>query len=199
MEKRRTFDYPNPQMGLVLQHFYEEHPEVIDRAGHEFFEYVQAVQGRVPKEKIEQLFNEWFAYDFHLKTDKSTIETYIFRNPDDLSAEELDLMQQANDHNFTGYFWIKDVDAETQVLTLLELSTEKLYEVRDVTASQSIAGGAGLIASRLIQINGDWYFASDPIWFMPMPLAGKDGLNFIDAVRHHFGVAEPPIDNPADD
>ena len=204
MSKKMTFDYPNPQMGLVLQHFYDLHPEVVDRAGHQFFDNVHAMQERVAKEKIESLFNEWFIYDFHLKTDKTALETYLHRNPDNLDARELDLMKQALDSNFTGYFWIEKVDPESQLLVLRQFDTGKIYEVHDMTASQSVTSNAGIVAIRMIQIDGDWFFASDPIYFMPIPALtesahsdGSDnndsriqadrGQDFLDVVKLHYG------------
>jgi len=194
MQERQTFDYPNPQMGLVLQHFYEDNSQVVDRAGQEFFNYVQAVQEKVAKEKIEQLFNEWFVYDFKLKTGKTPLETYVHRNPDDLSEHDIDLMKQAGENNFTGYFWIEKVDAKTQLLTIRECVTNTRYEIRDVTASQSVKDNAGLVAARLIQLDDQWYFASDPIYFFPTPVpVEKDsGANFIDVVKMHYGLWNAP-------
>ncbi|MCL2438359.1 MAG: hypothetical protein FWC99_04660 [Coriobacteriia bacterium] len=192
MQERQSFDYPSPQMGLVLQHFYEQHPEVVDRAGQEFFAYVQVTQERVPKEKIEQLFNEWLAYDFRLKTGKTALETYIYRNPDELDAQELDLMQQANDSSYVSHFWIEKVDTKSQMLTLRECSTDAHFEVRDATASQSIEDNAGLVAARLIRLDGCWYFASDPIYFLPIPSTEDKGQSFIDVVKLHYGIWAPP-------
>ncbi|MCL2526232.1 MAG: hypothetical protein FWE46_04180 [Coriobacteriia bacterium] len=190
MTDPENFEYPNPQMSLVLRHFYDDNTDVLDRAGHEFFSYVQAMQERVPQDKIEQLFNEWFVYDFKLKTGKTPLETYLYRNPDELDERELDLMQQAGDSQFTSYFWIEDVDSATQTLTLRECDNAVIYKVRDATASQMIEGGAGLVAIRMIQIDNEWYFASDPISFMPVPALGQDGHNrpFIDVVKMHYGM-----------
>jgi uncharacterized protein YegJ (DUF2314 family) len=189
---RLEFDYPNPQMGLVLQHFYEQHPEVVDRAGQEFFASVQAVQEKISKGKVEQLFNEWMVYDFCLKTGKTALETYIYRNPNELDARELDLMQQAGDSSYVSHFWIGDVSAEDEILTLHECGTDTCYKVRDVTASQSVSSNAGLIAARLIQLDGDWYFASDPAYFLPNPPFAEDGSgqSFIDVIKLHYGTGE---------
>ena len=197
MSKRLDFEYPNPQMGLVLKHFYEQHPEVVDRAGQEFFSYVQAIQEKVPKEKIEQLFNEWFVYDFQLKTGKTALQTYIYRNPDDLDDRELDLMQQANETSYTSHFWIATVDAQTELLAIKECDNDASFEVRDVTASQSVQDNAGMIAARLIQLDGNWYFASDPIFFLPSPENADDGSgqSFIDVVKLHYGRWEVPADD----
>ena len=205
MDKRQSFDYPNPQMGLVLQHFYEHHPEVVDRAGHEFFEYVHAMQERVQQEKIEALFNEWFIYDFHLKTDKTPLETYIYRNPDNLDEYELDLMEQVLEKNFTGYFWVDKVEPEKQLMTLVQLETGKFYKILDATASQIVESNSGVVAIRLVNINGQWYFASDPVYFMPItPIRTEiedddgeieTGQNFIDVVKSHYGfVGEIPLE-----
>ena len=194
MQERQSFDYPNPQMGLVLQHFYEQHPEVVDRAGHEFFAQVQAVQEKVQKEKIEQLFNEWLVYDFCLKTGKTALETYIYRNPDNLDDSELELMRQAGASNYTSHFWIETLDAQKQLLILKECSSGKAFEVRDATASQSVASKAGIVAARLIQIDSRWYFASDPIYFMPFPPLSEDnrGQNFAEVVKLHYGMWNTP-------
>ena len=188
--QRQDFDYPNPQMGLVLKHFYEQHPEVVDRAGQEFFSYVQAIQERVAKEKIEQLFNEWFVYDFQLKTGKTALETYIYRNPDELDEDELDLMQQAGDSSYVGHFLIGEVNAETELMVLHECGTGVSYEIRDVTATQSVKSNAGLISARIIKLEDNWYFASDPIYFLPIPPPAdkSKGQGFIDVVKLHYGV-----------
>ena len=193
--QRQDFDYPNPQMGLVLKHFYEQHPEVVDRAGQEFFSYVQAVQERVAQEKIEQLFNEWLVYDFLLKTGKTALETYIYRNPDGLDEDELDLMQQAGDSSYVGHFLIGEVSAETELMVLHECGTGVSYEVRDVTATQSVQSNAGLISTRIIQLDGNWYFASDPIYFLPIPSPadGASGQSFIDTVKLHYGMWDVPV------
>ncbi|MCL2403374.1 MAG: hypothetical protein FWC86_03990 [Coriobacteriia bacterium] len=193
MTERQSFDYPDPQMGLVLQHFYEQHPEVVDRAGQEFFAYVQATQERIPKEKIEQLFNEWLVYDFRLKTGKTALETYIYRNPDELDEDKLKLMQQAGESSYVGHFWIKTVNAKTQTLVLEECGSDASFKVYDATASQSIQSNAGLVAARLIQLDGNWFFASDPVFFLPIP-SSEDGerLPFIDLVKLHYGIWTPP-------
>lgn len=193
MEERRGSQYPNPRMSLVLQHFYDHHPEVVDRAGQTFFSYVQATQERIPKEKIEQLFHEWFVYDFHLKTNKTTIETYVYRNPDNLNDEDLELMRQAGESSYSNHFWISEVNPEKETLLLKECNSDKSFEVLDATASQNVPSNAGLIAARLIKLEGTWYFSSDPIYFLPIPPASSEhGEPFIDIVKLHYGIGGPP-------
>lgn len=219
--------FPNLQMGLVLKHFFEDHPSVVDRAGREFFEYVQARQDVVSKEKIEQLFREWLVYDFRLKTGKTAFETYIYRNPDGLSADELSLLQQASDSHFTSHFWVGAVEQEHNLLIIEECHSQKQYSIYDMTAPRHVRSNVGWVAARLIQLTqaGDkglndtspdgkstnWYFASDPVFFVPVvwtpemkqrmtevPLADKstcvDGVPadgrqpFIDIVKMHYGL-----------
>jgi len=194
MQERQSFEYPNPQMSLVLKHFYEEHPEVVDRAGQEFFAHVQAMQERVEQKKIEALFNEWFVYDFHLKTGKTPLETYVYRNPDGLDEGELDLLQQAGDSNYTSHFWVGKVDPGMHSLELRECSDGEIFEVLDVTASQSVASNAGIVAARLIKLDDKWFFASDPIYFMPFPPLSESGKgqNFSDVVKLHYGMWNIP-------
>jgi len=198
MQERQDFDYPNPQMSLVLKHFYEEHPEVVDRAGQEFFDYVQAIQERITQERIEALFNEWFVYDFLMKTHKTPLETYVYRNPDDLDDRELDLMKQAADSSYTDHFWVGTVDPEAHSIELREIGTDKAFVVHDMTASQSVETNAGIVAVRLIQLDGNWYFASDPAYFMPMPHRSEYGIGqeFIDVVKLHYGMWAPPSEQP---
>ena len=206
-----TKRYPNPPMSLVIGHFLEEHRDVMDRAAKEFFEYVQVDEERISDEKSMQLFYEWFVYDFQLKTGKTALETYIFRNPDKLSEQKLDWMKQAGDSNFTSHFWIGKVVKQHHQITLEECSTGQQYKIRDIAASRTAQSNIGWMAARLFEINGRWYLASDPIIYAPLkPTAAmkrhmaevkayEEGdsaskESFIDIVRKNYSINQDEFD-----
>ncbi|MCL2680154.1 MAG: hypothetical protein FWF11_01555 [Coriobacteriia bacterium] len=203
MTYSEEINHPRPQLALVVQHFFEGQAAVVDRAGREFFDYVQACQDLVPKDKIEQLFREWFVFDFLLKTGKTALETYIYRNPDDLDRRELDLLQQASDSAFTAHFWLGQVDLASQLLQLEDCRSTKQYPIRDATAVRHVTSNVGWIAARMIQLDGDWHFASDPLYYAAiaptasmkqrMQQAAQD-RPFIDIVKMHYGLHDRPFE-----
>ena len=199
-----------PRMSLILRHFNEEHPEIVDRADTEFYEYVEADLDEISDFKLNQLFSEWFVFDFKLKTGKSPLETYVHRNPDQLNKEELRDMRAAGKTEFTSTFHVGSVDHEKYEIELIDMETGKKYLVYDLAGSRQLEGDDGLLAVRIYRIQGKWYMASDPIYFLPIPFSqerrdelisvrlapGGEDLkcgSFIEIVRTIYGCDDSDI------
>ena len=161
-------EHPRPKISLVYNHFVERQPDTIHRAGKTFYDYVEASPKNIERERLDEFFVEWFVYDFCLKTNRTPLETYLFRSPAEATEHDLDLLQQAFDSNYLARFWTEEIHREYDAITLRECATGKKRHICAVSSSSEMRGGIGLTAARLIQLNGDWYFALRPVSSNPV-------------------------------
>jgi hypothetical protein len=85
------------------------------------------------EEKDEGVFNEWFVFDFKLSNGKTLLEDFYERNPYNLKMARLQVYKDLQE-NYFGFYKVKEVRLG-EGLTLENLQTAKVYEVREFTAT----------------------------------------------------------------
>jgi hypothetical protein len=133
-----------------------------------FIEQIDPDPEKWDSERLSMYCCEWFLFDFQLPNGQTPLQEYIAKNPDRLSQKNLEDLRQAEESNFTSEFWVNSVDRHNHLLTLEELATGRIIQVRDVSSTSSLEADAGMMAARLMQQGGVWYFAGNPLYFFPV-------------------------------
>lgn len=141
-----------------LLNYYFENPEFredILRAFRSFFNRPQLFFGdKLEKdEKNEEMFNEWFVFDFKLSNNRTPLEDFYETNPYNLNMVQLQIYKDLQDNHF-GFYEVKDVKLG-EGLTLENLQTGKVYQVREYSATFGLKEGQ-VFSARVGKV-GDHY------------------------------------------
>ena len=182
---------PYSEFSKVLKYYSREQPFIFRRAFELFLEQLALPITPLGRELLEMVVAEWFVFDFRLPNGKTVLRDYIDRNPDRLSAQKIDDLSQAEQSNRTAEFWLNSVDREQHYLLLEDIYTGNTIQVYDVSASRTVPSDAGMIIGRVIQQDGQWYFAGNPLGLLPVTATKRlrdmmKGLEVSDEPKQEF-------------
>lgn len=201
---------------LVFDHVLElkssQRDHVLDRAIATFVAETDVDEGFTSDELLQSFFMEWLLFDFDYKSGKSMLEYFINFHPASVSAETIDGLRQSAESNFVSDFLIERVDPKDDMVTISDIRTGEEFEVLDHSLSEVLHQNAsGIIGARLICIDGQWLFAGNPVYFLPVKLTDElkaiirdtsdEQVSFIQMIRDRYGRAreeeiEPPVVYP---
>ena len=173
MAKRKKKKAPRPNQPFrafskVLDYFDTYHLATVDDAMDQFLIMTDPDPEKIAAEQLNGFMREWFVFDYQLPTARSPLEEYIELNPDSLDEGALSDLRQAQSSNMTVAFWINNVDRKEHIITLEALDSDLMIEVYDVSGSKTIPGNSGMIVTRVIQQQDQWFLAGNPLIFMPV-------------------------------
>lgn len=148
---------------LIIQYAAKNHPE-FRRATAEFNQNLQ--EPFKPDDELSALFGEWLIYDFQTDSGVNFINLYCQKNPDDLSAKELEVLKQVADTQFYSAFEIQKIK-RGEYLELEDLSTGKHYRTYDVKGSRT-APEKGTLFTRIGRVEGHWHLVGANPAFFPI-------------------------------
>ncbi len=88
------------------------------------------------RDRDEEIFNEWFVFDFKLKNGKTLLEDFYDENPYNYNMIKLQIYKDLQDNCF-GLYRVKDIQLG-EWLKLENLKTGKTYQVREFSATFSL-------------------------------------------------------------
>lgn len=118
-------------------------------------------------ENISALFNEWLIFDYKLPSGSTIISEYYSKNPDGLSNQLMNELNQIIQTNIYDLFEVEKVDPGISV-TVWGLFSGKRYEVLEISLSLSLGKRKGCFVNRIAKIDGNYYFIGSNPAFLPV-------------------------------
>ena len=186
----------------VLKHYFtsKQYASEIERALREFFDIQQTgpLKELVMSEQEDQLFQEWFLYDFKLQSGFTPLEYFYASNPYHLSSGDLAVYKDLQENDY-GLFEVMDV-AIDKGITVKNMQSKSVVMVVERKASHELKPG-NIIVGRIgtVQDHKELIGATPLVWDIEL-LAGareyfantKDKLSPKEMRR--FVSAMPPKD-----
>ena len=193
----------------VIDYFFRSDEQTVERACDGFIAYVDPdPELDAQKERfLNGLMLEWFIFDYLLPSGLTPLEEYVQHNPEGRGGIALGRFKQAAQTQFCADFVIKEASASKSLLVLETLEGGEEYRVLEYAASQQLDGQPGILGMRLVQVDGDWLTAGNPVYYFPVQPTDRmlammreesegESRSFIDMVKTHFGVRDQrePVD-----
>ncbi len=124
----------------------KEYTDEIFRAAEDFFDVPNLKQDKhldINGDGENELFNEWFLYEFKFSDGKTALEKFYSENPMSIPEYRRKLYKELQE-NYYGVYEVTDVKPMIG-LTLKHLGTEKEFVVSEVSASMELERGDTLI------------------------------------------------------
>ncbi len=145
-------------IGRIYGYYYDSawYKDEVLRAFHEFVGEKISKTAAIEEIGIKYrgYFNEWFLYDYVRKDGMTTLEHFVRVNPLQLTDSEMNFYKTLLTSNRYGLFEIVSM-VQLVSMTLKDLQTEKIYEVREMSATLDARPGA-VMFGRVADV-GDHY------------------------------------------
>ena len=122
---------PKGSILKVYEYYFTAHrySDEIMRALREFFDCPDLKRGGSfeADEKSEELFNEWFLYDFALANGKTILADFVAENPLRFSAAEMILYRNLLETNAYGLYEVVSVDIKKGLMLKNSQTGKEMY------------------------------------------------------------------------
>ncbi len=149
---------PKGSIAKIYKYYFTkpQFKDEIIRAFREFFNRPNLFSGgklELKDEKDEEMFNEWFIFDFRLSNGNTPLEDFYERNPYNFNIIQLQAYKDLQDNHY-GLYKTKEVRLG-EGLALENLQTGRIYQVREFSATFGLKEGQ-VISGRVGKV-GDHY------------------------------------------
>lgn len=105
---------------------------------------------------VNMCFTEWVLFERQLREGKTPLQLYVETPPEGTSEFTVDHLRQIDETQFFARFAILDKDPETSRAMLLDVGTDRRYEVCDGALCKNTRWRNGTIAERIACVDGLW-------------------------------------------
>ncbi|MCL2631651.1 MAG: hypothetical protein FWD45_00945 [Coriobacteriia bacterium] len=180
----------NSLFTTIIDFFGQRDASLSETVAGEFFDYVEP-RASLDNEEFDRLvglFNEWFLFDYVLPSGLTPLMEYLRDNPENLSQEQLMILEEVGASHFSSDFWLMGVDSDAGLVLLEPFHEEVTFEVFDSRASVDMADLKGALALRLVRVQDQWYPASTGIYFYET----NPSSDLREMIRNAVGVGPQP-------
>lgn len=148
----------------------EEFALDIQWAGEEFYNQANDSGSVNISEEANALFNEWLVFDYVMSNGKRPIEDYYDRNPQSLSANDLQIYKDLQNNEY-AMFEVLKVE-EGRGLAIKSLQSGKEYYVRERKATYQIENG-NIFPGRVGKVGDHWELVGADLFFFDVQIDRK--------------------------
>ncbi len=105
---------------------------------------------------VNMCFTEWVLFERPSHEGKTPLQLYIETPPEGTSACALDHLRQIEETQFFARFAILDKESVSGRATLLDVGSDRRYEVHDGALCKNARWRNGTIAERIACVDGSW-------------------------------------------
>lgn len=105
---------------------------------------------------VNMCFTEWVLFERPLREGKTPLQLYVETPPEGTLESTVDHLRQIDETQFFARFAILDKDPETSRAMLLDVGTDRRYEVCDGALCKNARWRNGTIAERIACVDGLW-------------------------------------------
>lgn len=105
---------------------------------------------------VNMCFTEWVLFERPLREGKTPLQLYVETPPEGASESMVDHLRQIDETQFFARFAILDKDSDTGRAMLLDMGSDRRYEVRDTALCANVRWRNGTIAERIACVDGQW-------------------------------------------
>lgn len=120
-----------------------------------------------PKGRDEEIFNEWFLFDFKLTNGRTPLENFYETNPYNLKMVRQQVYKDLQENDF-GLYEVKEVRLG-EGLTLENLQTGRIYQVREYAATFGLKRGQ-IFSARVGKVGDHYELVGSNSCFGPVKL-----------------------------
>ena len=197
---QKRFQSPNFKFSFVIDYYLEHYQHLGEDASRLFAKTISPDLSAPPEvqERLGALFAEWFIFDYQLPNGRTPLQDYVLENPEQQSNSVIRRFKESVETQVAADFWISKVNAAAGLLELEAVEGGKTYFVYDWTLSKELDGTEGMLGMRIIQVEGRWVTAGNPIYYLPAKptdrakdmMRDSERSTFLDMVKLHFGKTE---------
>ena len=105
---------------------------------------------------VNMCFTEWVLFERPLREGKTPLQLYVETPPEGTLESTVDHLRQIDETQFFARFAILDKEPETSRAMLLDVGTDRRYEVCDGALCKNARWRNGTIAERIACVDGLW-------------------------------------------